>query len=284
MNGLRFRTIMVYSEVMIKFFIISLFLLLATYYLLPITYAQTPEGIEVTSTYVIADTDAISGDIMSTSDKGLIRSELSFDNKMFGILDENPLVVYRNLDTEGKPIIRSGVARVNVSTLNGPIKVGDYITTSSIKGKGAKVSESGYVLGSALEAFEGTEGEQIDGPNGPVRLGQIRIAISIEYAELTNPRFAGRLFGFIGSSFLENVRDPKQLGFVVRYIAAGLVVLLTFTFGLLTFSRSIAKSVEALGRNPLAKSAIQLSMVINIVLLVVTGLIGIVASILIIRL
>lgn len=267
---------------------ISILLMVITFYALPFTlypiHAQTPEGIEVTSTYPIADTESVSGDIMSTSDKGLVRSEISFDNKMFGILDENPLVVYRNLDTEGKPIIRSGVAKVNVSTLNGPIKVGDYITTSSIKGKGAKVSESGYVLGSALEGFEGTEGEQVDGPNGPVRLGQIRVAISIEYAELTNPRFAGRLFGFIGSSFLENVRDPKQLGSVVRYIAAGLVVLLTFTFGLLTFSRSIAKSVEALGRNPLAKSAIQLSMIINIVLLIVTGLIGIVASILIIRL
>jgi F0F1-type ATP synthase membrane subunit c/vacuolar-type H+-ATPase subunit K len=80
------------------------------------------------------------------------------------------------------------------------------------------------------------------------------------------------------------VNDPKKFGNVVRFIAAGLVVLLSFTFGFLTFSRSIAKSVEALGRNPLAKSTIQLSMVINIILLVVTGIIGIVASILIIRL
>jgi len=139
-------------------------------------------------------------------------------------------------------------------------------------------------LGIALGAFDGAGAAQIDGPSGKVASGKIPVAIRIEYAELTNPRFAGRLFGFIGNSFLENVKDPKQLGTLIRFIAAGLVVLLSFTFGFLTFSRSIAKSVEALGRNPLAKSTIQLSMIINVVLLVLTGLIGIVASILIIRL
>ena len=204
---------------------------------------------------------------------------------MFGVLQANPILVYRdNNVVDGKPVIRSGVASVNVTTLNGAIKYGDYITSSQIMGKGAKASESGYILGVALADFDGKASDQIDGPSGKVALGKISVAIRIEYAELTNPRFAGRLFGFVGSSFLENVRDPKQLGIIIRYIAAGIVVLLSFTFAFLTFSKSIAKSVEALGRNPLAKSAIQLSMVINIALLVITGIIGIVASILIIKL
>ena len=136
----------------------------------------------------------------------------------------------------------------------------------------------------ALEPFTGEGVPQVDGPNGKVASGKITVAIRIEYTELSSPRFAGRLFGFIGTAFLENVSDPKQLGNIVRLLAAGLVVLLSFTFGFLTFSRSIAKSIEAMGRNPLAKSTIQLSMIINIALLVVTGIIGIVASIFIIRL
>ena len=236
-----------------------------------LVHAQN-ESIEITSVYEISDTEATEGDILTITDQGLVRTDKSFDNKMFGVLQEQPILVYRNNETKGKPVMRSGVATVNVTTLNGPIKYGDYITSSSVAGKGQKASESGYILGIALGSFD--KGEA----------GKIPIAIRIEYAELTNPRFASRLFGFIGNSFLENIQDPKQLATIIRYIAAGLVVLLAFTFGFLTFSRSIAKSIEALGRNPLAKSTIQLSMVINIILLVVTGIIGIVASILIIKL
>lgn len=264
--------------------IVFLLLLITTISQVSLIHAQNPEGIEVTALYPIAESEAVDGDIVAASDKGLVRPTIGFDNKMFGVIVDKPLLVYQNKDTEGKPVARSGIVQVIVTTLNGPIKYGDYITSSSFAGKGQKASESGYVLGIALAEFNGEGAENIEGPAGPVSVGKIPVAIRIEYAELTNPRFAGRLFGFVGQSFLENVRDPKQLGVVIRYIAAGLVLLLTFTFGFLTFSRSIAKSVEALGRNPLAKSTIQLSMVINIILLVVTGIVGIVASILIVRL
>lgn len=247
------------------------------------TYAQEPRGIEVTSIYELADTEIVEGDILTTTDNGLVRTIIGFDSKMFGVMQEQPLVVYRT-ETKGKPVVRSGVAQVNVTTLNGPIKYGDYITSSLIAGKGQKALESGYTIGMALGSFTGEGATEIDGPRGKVFAGKIPVAVRIEYTELTNPRFFGRLFGFIATALLENINDPKQIANIIRFIAAGLVVLLSFTFGFLTFSRSIVKSVEAIGRNPLAKSTIQLSMIINIVLLITTGIIGIVASILIIRL
>ncbi|MBI2018932.1 hypothetical protein HYS96_04495 [Candidatus Daviesbacteria bacterium] len=247
------------------------------------SYAQQSQGIELTSLYQIADADALEGDIVVAGEKGLVRSNIGFDPKMFGVIQEQPLLVYRT-ETEGKPVARSGIAQVNVTTLNGPIKYGDYITSSQIPGKGQKASESGYVAGIALASFDGTGSQEIDGPRGKVALGKISVAVRIEYAELTNPRVAGRIFGFVGTAFLENISDPKQFGNVVRFIAAGLVLLLSFTFAFLIFARSIPKSIEAIGRNPLAKSTIQLSMLINIILLVITGIIGIVASILIIKL
>lgn len=263
-----------------------LFLLFFTFDFLLFTspiLAQQSQGIEVTSVFEIADKDAVEGDILKSTDKGLNRADIGYDPKMFGIIQEQPLLVYRT-ETKGQPVVRSGIAQVNVTTLSGPIKYGDYITASTILGKGQKASESGYTLGVALAGFTGGGASQIDGPRGKVASGKIPVAVKIEYTELSSPRFAGRLFSFIGSAFLENISDPKQIGTIIRFIAAGLVVLLSFTFGFLTFSRSIAKSVEALGRNPLAKSTIQLSMIINIALLVITGIIGIVASILIIKL
>lgn len=266
-----------------KLLVISLSLLVLVSIFLPTVYAQESRGIEVTSVYEVADKDAQEGDILKATDTGLVRTTIGFDNKIFGVIADTPLLVYRS-GVSGKPVVRSGIAEVNVTTLNGPIKYGDYITSSQIAGFGQKTSESGYTVGMALGAFTGEGAPQVDGPKGKVASGKIPVAIRIEYTELTNPRFAGRLFGFVGTAFLENISDPKQLGSVVRFVAAGLVVLLAFTFGFLTFSRSIAKSIEALGRNPLAKSAIQMSIIINIALLVVTGIIGIVASILIIRL
>lgn len=265
-----------------RFFIFTLCVLNFALYASP-THAQN-QGLEATSVYEVPDADSIEGDILVATDAGLVRAQKSFDNKIFGVIVDQPILVYRSSDTKGKPVVRSGVATVNVTTLNGSIKYGDYITSSSIAGKGQKASESGYVLGIAMGNFDGSGAETIDGPSGKVALGKIPVAIRIEYAELTNPRFAGRLFSFIGSSFLENIQDPKKLGEIIRYLAAGMVILLSFTFGFLTFSRSITKSVEALGRNPLAKSTIQLSILMNIFLLVLTGVIGIVAAILIIRL
>lgn len=268
---------------MMRKIILLLPIILNTFYLIPTVHAQQPQGIEVTSVYEIADKDAVEGDIVKATDQGLIRTTIGFDNKMFGIISDQPLLVYRT-ETKGKPVLRSGIAQVNVTTLNGPIKKGDYITSSNITGKGQKATESGYTIGVALGNFNGEGAPQIDGPRGKVASGKILVAVRIEYAELTNPRVAGRIFGFVGTALLENVSDPKQIGSVVRFVAAGLVILLSFTFGFLTFSRSIAKSIEALGRNPLAKSTIQLSMIINIGLLVVTAIVGIVASILIIKL
>lgn len=257
--------------------IISLlvFLLLISHFslLISTTFAQD-QGLEVTSTYEIADNDAADGDIVVAQESGLSRSLKSYDNKMFGVISDQPLLVYRT-ETKGKPVIRSGIAQVNVTAINGPIKYGDYITSSKLPGKGQKATESGYTLGIALASFDKTSKEES---------GKIPVAIRIEYSELTNPRFAGRLFGFIAAALLENVNDPKKFGNVIRYILAGLVVLLSFTFSFLTFSRAIAKSIEALGRNPLAKTTIQISIIFNLLLLVITGIIGIVASILIIRL
>ena len=256
--------------------VVLLFLLLTTYRPfggpLPIVYAQSGQkGVEVTSVFEIADEEAVDGDIISAQANGLMRSSIGFDNKMFGVIQDQPLLVYR-AETQGKPVVRSGVAQVNVTTLNGPISYGDLITSSTIPGKGQKALAAGPTLGIALAGFKGES-------------GQIPVAIRIESATQAGSLTAvGSIFNLLGLNLLENLQDPKKFTEVIRYIAAGLVVLLGFTFAFLTFSRSIIKAIEAIGRNPLARTTLQLSIILNLVLLIATGLIAIVASILIIRL
>lgn len=272
-----------YSEFMKKFLLlVALFIIHYSLFPIPI-YAQS-QGIEVASVYDIADKDAVEGDIMSLNKDGLSRAKTAFDNQMFGVMHKNPLLVNKRIDNSGEAIARTGLTNVNVTTLNGPINKGDYITSSLIAGKGQKSSESGYALGIALASFGENDGQKITYEGKQITSGQVQVALRIEYAEPGAPKNANRWFGFVGAAFLSNIQDPKQFGTIIRFIAAGLVILLSFTFSFLTFSRSISKSIEAIGRNPLAKNTIQLSMIINIILLVVTGLIGIVASFLIIKL
>lgn len=255
-------------------FLVRLFVLVCTFYIvhsvfiLP-AYAQI-KGTEVASVYDVKDTEAVPGDILISTNEGLTRANQAYDTKIFGIIDQTPVLVYRRVDNTGQPVVRSGVVEVNVTNVNGAIKYGDYVTSSEIPGKGAKAGESGYVIGIALADFDQEN-------------GKIPVAIRIEFAELSNPRNLGRLFGFLGTSFLSNVKDPRQFGTVMRYIGAGIIVLMSFIFSFLTFSRSISKSVEALGRNPLAKNAIQLSILTNIILMVGTVLLGVAAAFIIIK-
>lgn len=61
-------------------------------------------------------------------------------------------------DGHGKPVIvgLSGRVPVKVSTKNGEIRPGDYITTSDIPGVGMKATEAGHVIGKALTSLSGT--------------------------------------------------------------------------------------------------------------------------------
>ena len=56
------------------------------------------------------------------------------------------------IDGEGKPVIvaLSGRVPVKVTTKNGEIRPGDYITTSDISGVGMRATEAGRVIGKAL--------------------------------------------------------------------------------------------------------------------------------------
>src|SRR3990167_4029737 len=111
--------------------LIIFFLIVLLYpnpYTLPPTYAQ---GInDVASIYKVTDTDAIDGDILTVTDAGLVRSTTVADKNIFGVLQDNPTLVFREQVEDGKPVARSGVVQVNVTNAGGAIKYGDLITSS----------------------------------------------------------------------------------------------------------------------------------------------------------
>ncbi len=227
------------------------FLILCTFRFAPYAYAQNIPT-DLANLYEIQDNSAVDGDILVYGDKGLVRADVPFSNKMFGVLQDRPLLVFRLPESKGKPIVRFGTAYVNVTAQGGAIKAGDYITSSRSSGKGQKMIQSGYVLGVALAEL--TDGE-----------GKIPVAVRIEYAELTNTRSVLRLLDYFNIAAFQTGSDPDRASQFIQYLAAGLIVILALIVSFVVFGRSLIKSIEAIGRNPLAKNAIQLSLVINVV-------------------
>lgn len=252
---------------------------------IPIAHAQ----LEVSDVYDLADDKAEEGDILSYTEKGLVRSDREYDNRMFGVIQKDPPVTYKRSDGSGTPVTRSGTVLVNVTTINGPIKVGDLITSSNMPGKGEKAENSGYVIGVATREFKEGEGTQTQytanngAINKQVSVGKIPVAIKIEFAEINTARSTNRLLEAVNQAFFRNVSDPEQFVNIVRYILAGLAVLFSFVIGFFTFARTIPKGIEALGRNPLARTSIQFGIIINIVFTIGIALIGIVAAVILLR-
>jgi hypothetical protein len=232
-------------------------------------------AIEIASSYRLADSRAKDGDIVSSSAKGLVRSTQANDSHMFGVVSTTPLVAYRSSGNSEVPVARNGIVNVNVTSLTGEILKGDLITTSEIPGKGAKAISSGYVLGVALDGFNGKSGTQVDFKGKKYFVNKIPVGMRIEYADINSPKTFKRMFDLLGQTFFSSASDPNKFGLIVRYIAAGHVSLVAILFAFLTFSRSIPKAVEAIGRNPLARNSIYFSLVVSVGVMLVVILLGI---------
>lgn len=239
--------------------------------------------------YIISDENVEDGDIVVTVENdGLARATEPYTNRIFGVVQALPVILFRAADAtnSGRPVADRGIVEANVTTLNGPIKKGDYVTTSEIAGKGAKADRSGFAIGIAMMDFpaEGAANQKFTFEGIEYEAGKIPVTLKIEYSEITTARTPGRLLEYVGSALFRNVRNPDKFAQTMRYVAAGAVVVISFAIGFSTFSKGVTKGIEAVGRNPLAKNAIYGSIMMNIFFTILTTGVGLGAAFLILRL
>jgi hypothetical protein len=96
----------------------------------------------------------LAGDIVtiSTASASLAveKSSLPYQSTVLGVTD--------NVYEDGQAsIITNGQASLTVSTVNGPIKKGDMLTSSSVPGLAMKATQAGFIVGVALEDFDGSD-------------------------------------------------------------------------------------------------------------------------------
>lgn len=108
------------------------------------------------------DASLEAGDLVAidnNSNNNYRKSSQPYDLNLFGVISSAPTVTL-NSPTAGSPVALAGRVKVKVSNINGAIKPGDYLTSSSIPGVAMKATRQGQCIGRALEFF--------DQPNGTI--------------------------------------------------------------------------------------------------------------------
>ena len=242
----------------INFHLTLLALLLVTFIsILPhqLALAESPTMAVGTSTSLqIADADSKTGQIVAHTTEQFTLTKEPFDTEIFGVIVENSfLSLLDTADSEARLVMQSGKAQILVSTANGEIKKGTYITSSTIPGVGQKAEKTGYVVGKALEDYT---------PSNPDEPGLVWATIEPKTAYINNT-VKTNLLEAIRTGALSPLLNPVES---LRYILAALIVAATFIIGFSTFGKSSGRSIEAMGRNPLAQSSIRTAMIFNMLL------------------
>lgn len=213
------------------------------------------------------------GSIISVADNGAILSNVAYDGQVQGVVARDAgILMSGEDDANAIPVISVGKVYILVSSIEGPIKKGDQLTTTSLlPGVAVKATKSGYVLGTALEDYASPNKKQV---------GKIAADLDLHYFN-AKPTFPGSLTDIFKIALLPTKEGPTPL---FKYIVAALVTIGSFVLGFLTFGRTAAKGVEALGRNPAASRIIHLGIIFNVAIVIVIALAGLLISFLILRL
>ena len=120
-----------------------------------------------TFTYSASESDAFTGEILPEKTQKtlpiLTAATSNQSEDVLGVVSTSPNQTIgsdvRDQGAHPQPIALVGRVPVNVTNENGSIQVGDYITTSSVPGKGMKATLAGRVIGIALTGMSGASGQ-----------------------------------------------------------------------------------------------------------------------------
>lgn len=184
-----------------------------------------------------------------------------YDSNMTGVVSPTASVSFDDGLPGSVLVTSSGNTHVLVSSINGNIKKGDYVTSSKTPGVGQLAKKSGYVLGTALADYSSDDAQST---------GLLLVNLSPRPAVLTagaRNNLMQLIFEGVSGAF----ESPLA---ALRYVIAGILVVVSFIFGLLHFGKMAKSGVEALGRNPLAAKTIQFGIMLNVLIAIVIMGIG----------
>lgn len=235
--------------------------LLFVIYYFPLAKAQDLSGSLATEIPISDEVE--SGDIICSTKEAFTKCGSEYQTSIYGVVtDRSQLAITQEGLENAKLVTRFGIVTVKVSSSAGSIINGNLITTSKTPGVGQLAVRNGYVLGTALEDYTDTN---------PDNVGRIQVLVNIHPATSVSGGTSSNLLQFIREGLTVPIFEPLES---FRYLLAAILIIISFSMGVIYFGRSSARGIEAIGRNPLAKKVIQLTIVLNIVLTLVIVSIG----------
>ena len=124
-----------------------------------VVLSEVAAASDVAEIYPTFSTSLDSGDIVTQDPlllNGIKLSTSANDSKTVGVVSTKPAQIVGGATTgqNGVPVALAGRVPVKVTTLNGNIASGSAITTSHLSGTGMKQTQSGTIIGRALEATD----------------------------------------------------------------------------------------------------------------------------------
>ncbi|GIW59269.1 MAG: hypothetical protein KatS3mg087_0335 [Patescibacteria group bacterium] len=203
------------------------------------------------ATYVpIKDQNVEDGSVVVTSPDGIYLARYPYDNTLTGVVSIKSAIVLGFRRDGTYPLNTKGTLNVRVSTVNGPIAAGDYLTSSAIPGVAMKATKSGTILGSAIAEYTTENTEEI---------GRIPVFIEIRYNEV----------GIKETEFAVS----RQVAFW-RVILGAVLAVMTTILCFYLFGKYTVKMLDSMARNPLASKKIKRTIFIQgffLFLFVATG-------------
>ena len=176
------------------------------------------------------------GDVVRIKESNLVEKTVSsYEQTIIGVISTKPgLILGSGCNTEDcpfqVPVALVGRVPVKVNLENGPIKIGDFLTSSSEPGVAMKATGPGRIIGQAFEPFDGTvtnceisfikneEGEDIEPESCEVVQSEIGKVMT-----LVNVGWQGQDLAVITDEN-DNILNDDQLSIINNLSNLGLIV------------------------------------------------------------
>lgn len=236
------------------FLMMLLFLVLSQFgQAIPMARAQSNNSSGIAVYIQVLDKNVAEGGIVTLSKNGYVLTNAPYDPNIFGVIVTDPAIAFESSQPNSYPVVSEGKVFLRVSTINGAIKKGDMLTSSTTPGVGQKATESGFIVATALEDYSSSSSKDV---------GKILVVLSVGHGSVSSDSRSNILRTF---DFLLKAPYMSPLN-VIRYVFAAIMVIGSFLIAVGYFGRISSLGIEALGRNPLAGRIILFSIVLHIIL------------------